>query len=63
MLPKVEPTIAEGVSMVVKVRYSESRFNQHNGSILRGIPRDWSEGIQNVNRVPRPNSPCCTYCH
>jgi len=38
------------------VKYIELRFNQQNGSIVGGIPRDWSKGIHNVNRAPRPNS-------
>ncbi len=49
--------------MAIKVRYSEPRLNQQNGSIVRGIPRDWSKGIHSVNKVPRPNSPHCTYYH
>jgi hypothetical protein len=49
--------------VAIRVKYSELRFNQQNGSIVGGIPRDWSKGIHNVNRAPRPNSPRCTYCH
>ncbi len=49
--------------MVVRVRYSEPRGNQQNGSIISGVPKDQSRGIHNVNKVPRQNSPCCTYCH
>ncbi len=49
--------------MVVKVKYNEPIFNQQNGSIIRGVPRDWSKKIHSVNKVPRPTSPCCTYCH
>jgi hypothetical protein len=49
--------------MVIKVRYSEPRFNSQNASIVRGVPRDWSKGIHNVNIVPKPNFPRCTYCH
>jgi hypothetical protein len=63
VLLRAEPIIVEGVPMAVKVRYNEPIFNQQNGSIVRGVPRDWSKGIHNVNKVPRPNSPCCTYCH
>jgi hypothetical protein len=49
--------------VVVRMKYSELRSNQQNGSIVGGGPRDWSKGIHNVNRAPRPNSPRCTYCH
>ncbi len=49
--------------MVVRVKYNEPRFNQHNESIVKGVPRDWSKGFDHVNRVPRPNYPRCTYCH
>jgi hypothetical protein len=49
--------------MVVRVKYNEPKFNQHNGSIVKGLPRDWSKGIHNVNKVQRPNLPCYTYCH
>jgi len=50
--------------VVVKMRYSELRFNQQNKSIVKGVPRDiWSRGIHSVNRIPRPNSLRCTYCH
>ncbi len=49
--------------MAIRMRYSEPKVNQHHGSIVNGIPRDWSRGIHSVNRVRRPNFPCCTYCH
>jgi hypothetical protein len=49
--------------VVIRVKYNEPRFNQHNGNIVRRVPRDWSKGIHSVNRVPRPNFPCCTYYH
>jgi hypothetical protein len=39
-LPKAEPTLAEGVPMAIKIKYSEPRLNQQSGSIVRGIPRD-----------------------
>ncbi len=39
--------------MAVRVRYNEHKFNQHNGSIVRKVPRDWNKGIHSVNRVPR----------
>jgi hypothetical protein len=61
VLPRVEPTIVEGVHVVVKVRYSEPRFNQQSGSIVRGVLRDWSKIIHSVNKVPRPNPPHHTY--
>jgi hypothetical protein len=60
---KAEPTIAKGVPMAIRARYNEPIFYQQNQSIVRGVPRDWSKGIHNVNRVPRPNFPCCTYYH
>jgi hypothetical protein len=63
VLSKVEPTVIEGVPVAIKVRYNEPKFNQHNGNIYRGVLRDWSKGIHNVNRVPTPNSPRYTYCH
>jgi hypothetical protein len=49
--------------MVVRLKYSESKVRQQNGSINSGVPRDWSRGIHSVNIVPRLNSPCYTYCH
>jgi hypothetical protein len=49
--------------MAIKVRYNELIINQQNGSINSGVPRDWSRRIHSVNRVPRPNSPHCTYRH
>jgi hypothetical protein len=62
VLPKVEPIVAEGVHVVVKVRYSEPRLHQQNGSIIKGVSRDWTKGIHSVNKVPRPNFlACCTY--
>ncbi len=63
VLPKTKPIVAKGVLVVVKIKYSEPRLNQQSGSIVRGVPRDWSKKIHNVNRVPRPNPPHCTYCH
>jgi hypothetical protein len=62
-LPNAEPIVAESALAVVKVRYNEPKLNQHNGSMVRRIPRDWSRKIHNVNIVPRPNPPQCTYCH
>jgi hypothetical protein len=52
--------MVEGVPIAIRTRYNEPIFNQWEGSILRGVPRDWSRGIHSVNRIPRPNSPCCT---
>jgi hypothetical protein len=63
VLPRVKPKMATHVPVVVRMRYSEPRFNQQNGSIAREVPRDWSRGIHNVNRAPKPNSPHCTYYH
>jgi hypothetical protein len=63
VLLRAEPTIVKCVLRAIKVKYSEPRLNQQNGSIVKGVPRDWSRGIHSVNRVPRPNLPCCTYCH
>jgi hypothetical protein len=63
ILPRAKPIVVEGLFVVVKARYNEPKFNQQNGSIVRGVPRDWSKGIHSVNKVPKPNSPRCTYCH
>jgi hypothetical protein len=38
-LSKAEPTIAKGVIVAIKIRYSEPKFNQHNGSIVKGVPK------------------------
>ncbi len=62
VLPKVK-LIVVGVPVIIIVRYSEPMLNQHSGSIVKRDPRDWDKGIHNVNKVPRPNPPCCTYCH
>ncbi len=62
-LLRIEPTVIKGVLVAIKARCNEPKFNQHNGNIIRGIPRDWSRRIHSVNKVPRPNSPCCTYCN
>ncbi len=45
VLPRVKPTVIEGVPMVIRVRYSEPKVNQYNGSIVNGVPRVWSRGI------------------
>jgi hypothetical protein len=44
-LLRTKPIEVEHVPMVVKIMYSEPIFNQQNGSIVRGVPRDWSRGI------------------
>jgi hypothetical protein len=64
VLPRAKLIVVEGVLVVVRMRYNEPKFNQ-NGSIIRRVPKDWSKGIHNVNvnRVPRPNFPRCTYYH
>ncbi len=49
--------------MVVRVKYNEPKVNQQNGNNISGVPKDWSRGIHSANKVPRPNSPCYTYCH
>jgi hypothetical protein len=40
ILPRVEPTMAQGVLVAVKVRYNEPRFNLQNRNIVKGISRD-----------------------
>jgi hypothetical protein len=42
VLPRAKPIMAKVVPVVVRMRYSEPKFNQQNGSIVRGVPRDWS---------------------
>ncbi len=39
-LLRIGPTVIEGVLVAIKVRCNEPKFNQHNGNIIRGIPRD-----------------------
>ncbi len=63
VLPKAKPTIVEGVLVVVKVKYSETKLNHQSGSIVRGVQRDWRRRIHNVYRVPKLNLPLYTYCH
>jgi hypothetical protein len=55
--------MSECVPMVVRVRYNEPKFNYHDKNIVIRVPRDWNRGIHSVNKVPRPNFPCCTHCH
>ncbi len=40
ILPRIEPTVAKGVPMAIRVKYNESIVNQQNGSINSGVPRD-----------------------
>jgi hypothetical protein len=49
--------------MAIIMRYNEPIVNQQNGSIINGVLKDWSRRIHSVNKVPRPNSPHCTYYH
>jgi hypothetical protein len=63
VLPRAKPTIVEGGPVAIRMRYNEPRFNEWNGNIIKGVPRDWSKGIHTVNKVLRPNFPRCTYCH
>jgi hypothetical protein len=63
VLPRVEPTLVDGVPTVVRVKYNEPKVNKYNGSSNRRVPTDWSRRIHSVNEVLRPNSPCFTYCH
>jgi hypothetical protein len=63
VLPKVELVVAKCVPTTIKMNYSEPKFNQQNGSIIKGAIRDWSKRIHNVNRVLKLNSPHYTYCH
>jgi hypothetical protein len=32
--------MAKCVLMAIRVRYSEPKFNQYNGNIIKGVPRD-----------------------
>jgi hypothetical protein len=63
VIPRAELTIVEGVFTTIRVRYNEPILNQQNENIVRGVSKDWSKRIHNVNKVPRPNFPHCTYCH
>jgi hypothetical protein len=63
VLPITEPIVAKDVHVIIRVRNSEPKLNQHNGNIVKGVPKDWSIGIHSVKKVPRPNFPCCTYCY
>jgi hypothetical protein len=57
ILPRVKPTIGEGIIAVIKIRYNEPRFNQQSVRIVRRVLRDWSRRIHSVNIIPRPNPP------
>jgi hypothetical protein len=63
VLPKAESIVVKHVHVAIRVKYNEPKFHQQNGSIVRGVPRDWNRRTHKVNRVPRPNPPRCTYCH
>jgi len=63
VLLRTKPIVAERVHLVVKVKYNEPIFNLQIGSIVKGVLGDWNKGIHSVNRIPRPNSPRCTYCN
>jgi hypothetical protein len=62
-LPKAKPTVAECDLVVVIMKYNEPIFNQQNERMVKRIPRDWNKHIHNVNKLPRPNFPRCTYYH
>jgi hypothetical protein len=49
VLPKAEPTIVQGVHVIVRIKYSEPIFNQQSGSIVKRVPRDLSRRIHSVN--------------
>jgi hypothetical protein len=49
--------------MAIRMRYNEPKVNQHNGSVINGIPRDCNRGFHSVNKIRIPNFPCCTYYH
>jgi hypothetical protein len=40
VLPTIEPTVAQGVHVVFKVKYSEPKLNQWSGNIVRRVSRD-----------------------
>jgi hypothetical protein len=63
VLLKAKPIVVGRVLVAIKVWYNEPRFNQENGSIVRGVPRDWSRGIHSGNSIPRPKFSRFTYCH
>ncbi len=50
VLPRIEPTIIEGVDVIIRIKYNEPKLNQQSGSIVRGVPREWSRKIHSVNK-------------
>jgi hypothetical protein len=48
-LPRTKLFVVEGVHVVIKVRYSELKLNQHSGRIVKGVPRDWSKVIHSTD--------------
>jgi hypothetical protein len=48
ILPTLEPIVEKDVHVVIRVRYSEPKLNQQNGTIIKGVPKDWSRGIHSV---------------
>ncbi len=40
ILPITKWIVAKGVLVIARVKYSEPRLNQQNGSTVKGIPRD-----------------------
>ncbi len=54
ILPKVEPIVAQGVFVVVRVRrYTKPILDQQSGNIVRRVSMDWSKRIHSVNKVSR----------
>jgi hypothetical protein len=45
VLQGAEPIVAKHVHVAIRMEYNEPKFNQQNGSIIRGVPRDWSRRI------------------
>ncbi len=43
ILLRTKPIIAQGIPLVIKVRYSEPRINQQSGNIVKGVSRDWNK--------------------
>jgi len=43
VLLRTKPIIAQGIPLVIKVRYSEPRINQQSGNIVKGVSRDWNK--------------------
>jgi hypothetical protein len=53
ILLRAKTIVIEHVHVAIRMRYNEPIFNQQNGSIIREVPRDWSRGIDNENKVPK----------